>query len=130
MRISPLAAVLGLFASVACGKTATSDPLAPTAVTTMTGAHEGQSITLRGKVSTSPWQHLMSGVPDKQEAYLDLQGGKEQTIVYWKEPPACAGEVVITGKVIAVRGQSKGPKGEESNIEELQVDVATVRCME
>lgn len=127
MRLRSLAAVLVL---CACGKTATSDPLAPNAVTTMTGAHEGQSITLRGKVSTSPWQHLMSGVPDKQEAYLDLQGGKEQTIVYWKEPPACAGEVVVTGKVIAVRGQSKGPKGEESNVEELHVDVATVRCME
>ena len=123
----PLSAVLVLFA---CGKTATTDPLAPNAVTTMHGAHEGQTITLRGKISTSPWQHLTSGVADKQEAYLDLQGGKEQTIVYWKTPPACAGEVVVTGKVIAVRGQSKGPKGEESNIEELHVDVATARCID
>lgn len=82
MRFVSLAAV---FLLSACGKTATTDPLAPNAVTTMNGAREGHTITLRGKVSTSPWQHLMSGVQDKQEAYFDLQGGKEQTIVYWKE---------------------------------------------
>lgn len=130
MRFRSLAAVLVLSASSACGKTATSDPLAPNAVTTMSGAHEGQSITLRGRVATAPWQHLMSGVQDKQEAYFDLDGGKEQTIIYWKTAPACSAEVVVTGKVIAVRGQSKGPKGEESNIEELHVDVDTARCLE
>lgn len=127
MKTLSLAAALLLSA---CGKTATTDPLAPNAVTTMSGAREGQSITLRGKVSTSPWQHLMSGVQDKQEAYFDLQDGKEQTIVYWKEPPACSGEVVVTGKVIAVRGQSKGPRGNDSNVEELHVDVQSARCLE
>jgi hypothetical protein len=127
MRFASLAAVLLLSA---CGKTATTDPLAPSAVATMSGAHEGQSITLRGRVATDPWQHLMSGVQDKQEAYFDLGGGKEQTIIYWKAPPACAGEIVITGKVIAVRGQSKGPRGEASNIEELHVDVESARCLE
>jgi hypothetical protein len=127
MRFVSLAVVLLLSA---CGKTATTDPLAPNAVTTMSGAHEGQSITLRGRVATAPWQHLMSGVQDKQEAYFDLGAGKEQTVIYWKDPPACSGEMVVTGKVIAVRGQSKGPKGAESNIEELHVDVATARCLE
>ena len=99
----------------------------PNAVTTMKGAHEGQSITLRGRVSTSPNQHLMSGVQDKQEAYFDLSGG-EQTVIYLKDPPACSGEIVVTGKVIAVRGQAKGGKGDEHAIEELHVDVATTRC--
>jgi hypothetical protein len=97
MRFVSLAAVLLLFASSGCGKTATTDPLAPNAVTTMNGVHEGQSITLRGKVSTSPWQHLMSGVQDKQEAYFDLQGGKEQTIVYWKEPPCRSKYALLEG---------------------------------
>jgi hypothetical protein len=127
MRFVSLAAVLLLSA---CGKTSTSDPLAPNAVTTMNGAHEGQSITLRGRVSTSPNQHLMSGVQDKQETYFDLGGGKEQTVIYWKEAPQCSGEIVVTGKVIAVRGQAKGPKGAESNIEELHVDVASARCLD
>jgi len=117
------------FVLLACGKTATTDPLAPNAVTTMKGAHEGQSITLRGRVSTSPNQHLMSGVQDKQETYFDLSGG-EQTVIYLKDPPACSGEIVVTGKVIAVRGQAKGGKGDEHAIEELHVDVATTRCLD
>lgn len=127
MRTTIAVACFALVA--ACGKSATTDPLAPNAVTTMNGAHEGQSITLRGRVSTSPNQHLMSGVQDKQEAYFELGHG-EQTVIYWKEAPACAGEVVVTGKVIAVRGHSKGPKDDDHVIEELDVDVATARCLE
>lgn len=96
----------------------------------MTGSHEGQPITLRGRVSTAPWQHLTSGVQDKQEAYFDLGTGKEQTVIYWSTPPGCAGEVVVTGKVISVRGHSKGPKGAERNIEELHVDVESARCLD
>lgn len=98
------------------------------AMTTMSGAKPDEPITLRGRVSKTPWQHMMTGVPGKSDAYFDLGGGKEQTVVYWKAPPSCAGDVEVVGTVLEVKGASKGGKADE--IRELHVDVSSARCVE
>ncbi len=106
----------------------------PKTVTTMTGAKDGASIRLRGRVSTIVWQHLTTSVAGKKLAYFDLAGGGEQTIVYWKEPPACVGDVEVTGRAIEVRGPSKRAHARETKVDdsyaELHVDVDSVHCVE
>ncbi len=127
MRHAPLAAALLLSASSSCTSTEPMPARAPSA-TTMAGAKPGAAITLRGRVSSTPWQHLMTGVPGKADAYFDLGGGSEQTVVYWKDPPKCSGDVEVTGKVLEVKGASKGSKADE--VREPQVDVESARCVE
>lgn len=73
-------------------------------------------------------QAPLADVPGKSDGYFDLDGGSEQTVVYWKDPPTCAGAMIVTGKVIEANGLSKGGKGGE--IRELQVDVGSARCEE
>jgi len=118
------AGVLGLVA-LAMGCTSSPAPKAPAIATTMAGAKAGDTITLRGRVSEEPAQHLMTGVAGKAEAYFDL-AGKEQIIVYWTAPPNCAKDVIVTGKVIEQHGESRTKAGERYT--ELQVDVDSVRC--
>jgi hypothetical protein len=135
MRNAPLAAVL-LCASCTAPEpppraaAATESP--PPIATTMVGAQPGAPITLRGRVSETPWQHMMGGVSGKSDAYFDLAGGKEQTVVYWKSPPTCTGDVVVTGAVLEVKGASKRPRGGDTKAEEsyreLHVDVEQARC--
>ena len=95
----------------------------------------GGTITVRGQVSKIIWQHLMTGVEGKRSAYFDLDGEKsQQTVVYWKDPPKCAGTVEVTGKVIEVRGASKRPNHGQTKVDdsygELQIDVERARCVE
>jgi hypothetical protein len=88
---------------------------------------------VRGRVSKTPWQHMITGVPGKTSAYFDLDGGKGQTVVYWKNAPACAGDIEVTGTVLEVRGASKRPGERESkadeSVRELQLDVTSTRCL-
>lgn len=126
MRQAPLAAALLL--SLAACTSREPTPARTPAKTTMRDAPPGSTITLRGRVSSTPWQHLILDVPGKSDGYFDLDGGSEQTVVYWKDPPTCAGAMIVTGKVIEANGLSKGGKGGE--MRELQVDVASARCEE
>lgn len=88
------------------------------------------NVTARGKISKTPWQHLMGSVPGKTSAYFDLEDGG-QTVVYWKEAPKCAGLIEVTGKELIVRGGSKRPgapsKGDE--FVEHHIDVMLVKCL-
>lgn len=94
----------------------------------------GQVVVARGRVSTTPWQHVMSGVAGKKSAYLDLEGGKRQTVIYWVEPPKCSAEVEVTGRVLEVRGDSKRPGGQPTKSDdtwrELHIDVDSARCVD
>ena len=116
--------------------TATAPPVtAPKkVVTSMKGAKPDQAIALRGRISKIPWQHLMTGVTGKKAEYFDLEGGKDQTVVYWKDPPSCSGDIVVVGKVLEVRGPPKKPGGRDTKVDdsysELHVDVDSARCGE
>jgi len=94
----------------------------------------GATVTVQGRVATVIWQHLVKAVPGKQAAYFDLEEeGSRQTVVYWKDPPTCDGLIEVTGTVIEVRGAPKRPGAKPSladeSYSELQIDVATARCL-
>jgi hypothetical protein len=96
---------------------------------------DGMPVTVRGKVSTIIWQHMMTSVDGKKHAYFDVDGEKTQTVVYWKDPPTCSGMIEVTGKVLEIRGQSKRPgQQKESKVDdkyvELHIDVESARCVE
>ena len=131
MRTLPLAAALLSCASCTTPEPQPSVPSPTPAATTMVGARPEAPITLRGRVSETPWQHMMTSVAGKSDAYFDLAGGKEQTVVYWKDPPTCAGDVIVSGKVLEVSGPAKAGGPERKIYEphrELHVDVEDARC--
>jgi hypothetical protein len=69
----------------------------------------GKNITVIGKCSSIPWQHLMA--PSKEfpiENYFDLYN-QEQIVVYSKQKLPENVSVKITGIVFEVRGGSKNP---------------------
>src|SRR5262245_56071183 len=68
----------------------------------------GSHVELRGRISDTPWAHMMTNVDGKQPAYFDHDGDR-QTVIYWSSPPRCPnhGDIVIAGTVIEARGESK-----------------------
>lgn len=94
----------------------------------------GERVTIRGRVSKTPWQHMMTGVPGKRDAYFDLESGN-QTVVYWKAPPKdCEGGLIeISGTAMVLVGPGKKPGAKPSKADkawhEFQVDVDTARCV-
>lgn len=91
----------------------------------------GTRVTVRGRVSDRPWAHMMTSVPGKQPEYFDLDD-ERQTVIYWKVPVTCPGDIEITGTVIEARGPGKRPGGGQSSdiVVERHVDVATARCVD
>lgn len=130
MRLASMFAIV--LTGVACA-TPGSPMITTTAQTSLVGATPGASITLRGRISRQPWQHLIGHIAGKTPEYFDLDGGKEQTVVYWAAAPACPGDVIVEGTVYEVRGGSKRPGDEgdtktPADYRELHVDVTSTRC--
>lgn len=97
------------------------------------GRHIGEDVTLVGRVSREPWQHLIGDVPGKQAVYFDPRDGG-QIVVYVADPITCQGEVQVGGRVLEVRGGSKRPPrpGDtkvDETYAELQLDVSAWRCL-
>ncbi len=92
----------------------------------------GKPVIARGRVSDTPWQHLIGNVPGKQPDYFDLEAGG-QTVVYTAKPLRCPGLVEVVGKVKEVRGSSKRPGGKPTKVDdsygELHIDVERHRCL-
>ena len=91
----------------------------------------GTQVTLRGRISDTPWAHMMTSVPGKQPAYFDR--GDRQTVVYWATAPTCPADIEITGTVIEARGPSKKRPSSAEPVEEFverSIDVDTTRCVE
>jgi hypothetical protein len=82
------------------------------------GAYEGRRVEIRGRISETPWQHLISNPEGYgQSYYFDV--GDSQIVIYTKAPLDCAGELTVRGTVVRVQGSSKRPgsKADESYIE-------------
>jgi len=132
MRLASMIAIV--LTAVACASGGI--PMSTTTIqTSLVGATPGAPISLRGRISERPWQHLIDLIPGKTAAYFDLEGGKEQTVVYWVAAPTCPGDVIVEGTVHEVRGGSKRPGGDgatkaPADYRELHVDVDSVRCAE
>lgn len=87
----------------------------------------GFKISLTGRVSEMPWQHLIRIEPDFPHVlYLDWEGG--QTVVYCRELPECGGPIMVTGTVILSEGSSKKP-GSVDKYAEYQLLADRVECL-
>lgn len=92
--------------------------------------HVGAQVVIEGRVSKTPYQHLIDPVAGKNIEYFDLDDG-DQIVIYVKGPIGCAGKVRLTGKVKEVVGTSKRPgsKHKERYVE-YQIDVTRWQCLE
>ena len=66
-----------------------------------------KNITIKGKISEVPWQHLIQSVPEYPYfEYFDLKDNY-QIIIYSKEKITNKKSLLIHGKVIPVTGKPK-----------------------
>lgn len=89
---------------------------------------DGDRVELIGKVSNTPWQHLIK----KPEGYIFIDYmdfEDDQLVVYSKEFIECEGEVKIKGTVFQLEGTSKRP-GSEEPYNELQIAVDEFECVD
>ena len=95
---------------------------------------DGELVTVRGRVATVIWQHVIGPPASKTFAYFDLEGEDHQTVVYWTKAPGCAEAVEVTGRVLVVTGPPKRPGRRETKVDasysEVHLDVDEARCVE
>ena len=92
--------------------------------------HVDQELTVEGKVAKAIWQHMIQGVPGKQEVYVDLED-QTQTVAYIDPAFNCKGRIRLTGKVIELRGGSKrGSKIDDKEYVEYHLDVTRWECLD
>ncbi|MCG3226653.1 MAG: hypothetical protein H7645_07025 [Candidatus Heimdallarchaeota archaeon] len=88
----------------------------------------GKEITLKGRISETPWQHMIDTSHNFDHIYyLDLEGG-DQIVFYSKEPVVCSSSIKIEGKVIRVVGESKRP-GSDTTFIEYQIVAEKWECL-
>ncbi|MDD8025477.1 MAG: hypothetical protein PHI34_03105 [Acidobacteriota bacterium] len=91
------------------------------------GGHVGGKVVLEGRVSKTPWQHMIHWPDGYSEiAYFDFELGR-QTVLYAKKPVDCPGFLTVWGKVIEIRGESKRP-GSDAPAVEYQILVDRFEC--
>lgn len=90
----------------------------------------GEKITLTGKISKIPWQHLIQFFSDREHInYFDLENG-EQIVIYSREPITYIGKMKINGEVILTKGSSKRPqKIKDETYQEYQLLVDSWECL-
>lgn len=87
----------------------------------------GQRAVLAGRVSKTPWQHMIRADMHKEAVYVDLDGGG-QTVAYAKGGIACEGPVLLRGEILLTEGSSKRP-GSKEIVSETQFDVESWLCL-
>jgi hypothetical protein len=88
----------------------------------------GQKVQVEGRISDTPWQHLIN-IPEAHPeiAYFDLAGGA-QIVVYSREKIPCLERSLIKGTVIEIKGESKRP-GSKDEVREYQIVVDAWECL-
>jgi hypothetical protein len=87
----------------------------------------GKKIILEGKISDTPWQHMINyNDVYPYVDYFDVDG--DQLVIYSKEKMDCPGVVRIEGRAIQIKGKSKRP-GSEKIYSETQVLVDSWECV-
>ena len=89
----------------------------------------GDTVEIVGRISKTPWQHLVG----MHEAYpyfyyIDIEDGG-QIVVYSAEEISCSGQIKLSGEVIEAGGSSKRP-GSDEEYRELQLIVRSFECIE
>jgi hypothetical protein len=97
--------------------------------TQLDSAHDMQfyvnrMVALRGRISDTPWQHLMGNPPGLDRTYY-FDVDDFQIVIYAGEPIACDGPLTVRGLVMKIQGPPKrvGAKVDETYVEyHLAVD--------
>jgi len=87
----------------------------------LTDAKHGEAVTVEGKVSKEPWQHMIDPVAGKSAEYFDLDGGG-QIVVYAAGKLPEGQRLRLSGKALELKGTSKRPGSKEAVLER-QLDV-------
>jgi hypothetical protein len=90
--------------------------------------YTGKRVELSGRISATPWQHLMV-TPEsfRYSCYFDVSG--DQIVIYTKQELICSGELSVRGTVVKAQGPPKkaGSKADESWVE-YQIEVDDWEC--
>ena len=85
-----------------------------------------KEITIIGKISEIPWQHLVGSFKDyPYSEYFDLEDGF-QIIIYSKTKITAKGTIKVKGKTVEVIGRSKRPREEEEKYVEYHLLVESI----
>lgn len=87
----------------------------------------GNRISVMGRISDVPWQHIIAGFDDCPYSYY-FDFGDDQTVIYCSEEIACTGEIIVYGTVVEVGTRSKKP-GDDTRYTEFQIRVDRVDCL-
>lgn len=109
-------------------KKATSEAAPAAAAPSFADAQKGERVTVVGKVSQMPWQHMIDVRPGKTAEYFDLPSGG-QIVVYVAGTLPPGKKLELTGKVLVIEGTSKRP-GSKEVATERQLDVESWRAVE
>ncbi len=90
---------------------------------------DGLEVTAVGRISDTPWQHVMGVVPGKNAEYFDL-APDDQTVIYVAGKLECSGKLEVEGRVKEVSAGSKRPsKTGPQRYTENHIDVTRHRCL-
>lgn len=92
------------------------------------GWSTGQTVSVTGRVSKVPGQHLIRSERAADAVYFDVDG-KGQIVAYVRGGLSTEGRVRLTGTVVSAEGRSKRP-GSSERYTELQLDVTSWEDLE
>jgi hypothetical protein len=89
----------------------------------------GKSVTLQGKITDLPYQHVMAPpAGTKHDYYFNLD--KSQIVLYTVEEISCGTTLEVTGTVLEIQGAAKrGAKPGDSYYKEYHLNVASWKCI-
>jgi hypothetical protein len=89
--------------------------------------HAGAKVTLEGRLSKVPWQHMIRWPEGYTEMYyFDFELG-QQTVLYAKTPIDCPNALTVWGQVVEIRGESKRP-GSDAPVVEHHLIIDRWQC--
>lgn len=109
-------------------KKATPEAAPAAAAPSFADAEQGDRVTVVGKVSQVPWQHMVDVRPGKTAEYFDLPGGG-QIVVYVAGNLPPGKKLELSGRVLVLEGTSKRP-GSKEVATERQLDVESWKAAE
>jgi hypothetical protein len=115
--------LVGLYLAAICACAGTGGYVKLDSTVGMDG-YEGKRIELIGRLSETPWQHLISN-PEGYDFSYYFDVAESQIVIYTMTPLDCRGRLIVRGTVVKVQGSSKRPgsKADGSYVEfHLAVD--------
>lgn len=132
VKISVMKTFLLTLATGLLGSCLAAQAKTPELITQNLSAYSGQQITIFGRLSRLPHQHLLAeGLSVYQIAYVDADQA-DQFVAYFLQQPSCEGVLSLQGQVLEVKGGSKRPDQTsklDASYHEYQLQVESYRCL-